>query len=158
MRHVQLNIPAIDNVDLIATAENVDNFLSTKLEKAVRVVNLNIADLQSPTIDGLPRAATFSNTLEAKVIRYIDSQNIVIGFVNVYQKCNMISQKIIRLCYLKGMDNKDVMNALGYEHSQYAIIKQRALNEFADRFEMQHGCPDLHAYKKAETYRKHTGN
>ena len=47
------------------------------------------------------------------------------------------------------MDNNDVMALLGYEHSRYAEIKRNALNEFADRYEMQPGCPDLHAYKKS---------
>ena len=51
--------------------------------------------------------------------------------------------------FLDYMDNNDLMSLLGYEHSRYAEIKRNALNEFADRYEMQPGCPDLHAYKKS---------
>lgn len=137
------------DVDLIRTAENVDAFLTHGLEKAVRVVNINLTDLKSPTMDGLPKAPTFSNTLENKMVQYIDSRNLIEGFQRVYPKCNVIAQQIIKCCYLEDMDNNDVMLLLGYEHSRYAEIKRNALNEFADRYEMQPGCPDLHFYKKS---------
>ena len=146
------------DVDLIKTAENVDAFLTYGLEKAVRVINISITDLKSPSLDGLPKAPTFSNALEDKMVQYIDSRNLVEGFQRVYPKCNVIARKIIKCRYLEDMDNNDVMALLGYEHSRYAEIKRNALNEFADRYEMQPGCPDLHAYKKTETYRKDSGN
>lgn len=144
------------DVDLIKTAENVDYFLSHDLERAVRTVNINIADLKSPTLDGLPRSPSFNNALEEKMIQYIDCRNIVEGFHQSYIHSNVLTQKIIKMCYLQGIDNQDVMRVLGYEHSRYAEIKRNSLNEFADRFEMQSGCPDLHV-KKAETLRKQTG-
>lgn len=143
----------IDDIDLFKTAENVDWFLQHGLEKAVRVVNINIADLKSPSMDGLPKAPNFSNTFEEKMVQYIDSRNLVEGFKRVYPNCNIITQKIIKCLYLQGMDNQTVMQLLDYEHSRYADIKRNALNEFADRYEMQPGCPDLHVRKN----RKHTG-
>lgn len=143
----------IDDIDLVKTAENVDNFLNHGLERAVRVVNINITDLQSPSLDGLPKAPNFSNTFEDKMVQYIDSRNLVEGFKRVYPNCNIITQKIIKCLYLQGMSNQAMMQLLDYEHSRYADIKRNALNEFADRYEMQPGCPDLHVRKN----RKHSG-
>lgn len=54
------------DVDLIKTAENVDAFLTYALEKAVRVINISITDLKSPSVDGLPKCTDLLQCLRGQ--------------------------------------------------------------------------------------------
>ena len=138
----------IDNIDYKATARNVKEFLDKKLPRILRIANASPANLASPVISNMPVVRDDSvNNIERKMIRYIAAQDIIIGVSRALAHCSQMSSHILKARYVQGLHNWQVIDTMYCERATYYKLRDKAYNEFADCFEMQKGCPDLHVYK-----------
>lgn len=143
----------VDDIDTKETAKNVDAFLRNDFIKYARLCGLTRADLQSPTITGMPSGSNFGNSAENKMMRIFEAEDIVKSVKEtICKKCSAKSSKILSLCYLSNMLNWQVARRLDYSTSRFAELKRCALCEFADffdyyRYRYDLKVSDLHVYK-----------
>lgn len=135
------------DIDYKKTALNVRNYLDTKLPRLLRMINENSLSLKSPAISDMPANHNGDNHNEEKLIKYIAAKDIVNGISIALNNCSKISFIILEGKYVKELPDWQISQNMGYSKARYFQLKDEAFNEFADRLEMQKGCPDLHVYK-----------
>lgn len=140
-------------VDEVQTARNVRNFFNKDLDKLLRMANEVPSFLRSPVIDDMPKSPSFKNDSEEILVNHFESKsyiakNILIGVSKALNNCRLIHKQILIAKYLDDMYDWQIMQRLNYEKTRYAELKINALNEFADRLEVQPDCPNLHVYIK----------
>ncbi|WP_195454111.1 ArpU family phage packaging/lysis transcriptional regulator [Ligilactobacillus ruminis] len=137
----------IDNIDYKATARNVKEFLDKKLPRILRIANASPASLASPVISDMPVNRGGGNHNEEKMVKYVAAKAIIDGVSRALAHCSQMSSHILKARYVQGLQNWQVIDTMYCERATYYKLRDKAFNEFADCFEMQKGCPDLHVYK-----------
>lgn len=137
----------IDNIDYKATARNVKEFLDKKLPRILRIANASPASLASPVISDMPVNRGGGNYSEEKMVKYVAARAIIDGVSRALAHCSQTSSHILKARYVQGLQNWQVIDTMYCERATYYKLRDKAFNEFADCFEMQKGCPDLHVYK-----------
>lgn len=137
----------IDNIDYKATARNVKEFLDKKLPRILRIANSSPASLASPVISDMPVNRGGGNHSEEKMVKYVAARAIIDGVSRAIAHCSQTSSHILKARYVQGLQNWQVIDTMYCERATYYKLRDKAFNEFADCFEMQKGCPDLHVYK-----------
>lgn len=137
----------IDNIDYKATARNVKEFLDKKLPRILRIANASPASLASPVISDMPVNRGRGNHSEEKMVKYVAARAIIDGVSRAIAHCSQTSSHILKARYVQGLQNWQVIDTMYCERATYYKLRDKAFNEFADCFEMQKGCPDLHVYK-----------
>ena len=138
----------IANIDYKATARNVKEFLDKKLPRILRIANTSPTSLVSSAVSDTPVVRDDSvNHSERKMIRYIAARDIITGVSQAFGHCSQTSYYILKARYVQGLQNWQVIDTMYCERATYYKLRDKAFNEFADCFEMQKGCPDLHVYK-----------
>ena len=137
----------IDNIDYKATARNVKEFLDKKLPRILRIANASPASLASPVISDMPVNRGGGNHSEEKMVKYVAAKAIIDGVSRALAHCSQMSSRILKARYVQGLQNWQVIDTMYCERATYYKLRDKAFNEFADCFEMQKGCPDLHVYK-----------
>ena len=135
------------NIDYKKTAVNVRSYLDTKLPRLLRMVNESPASLKSPVISDMPVNHDGGNHNEEKLIRYIAAKDILNGISLALNNCSQTAFIILEGKYIKELTDWQISQNMGYSKARYFQLKDEAFNEFADRLEMQKGCPDLHIYE-----------
>lgn len=138
-----LNIPTVDDKE---TAKQVVSFLTKTYDKQLRIYETTKpANLQSPSFDDMPKGAAFENNNEKKLIKYLHAKTLVSGMQWALE-VGSDEMKIVLQQVLGIISTEQAKFRLHIEKTRYYEIKTRALVEFADIYEMQNGCPDLHVY------------
>lgn len=132
-------------IDKKATIKKVNHFLKVTLPQMVRISGRSMTDLQSPIIDGMPKAKATGNVAEATITRHLVAEQIVQQSVRAISHCSQVSQQILKPLYLSGNRYYDyqVRNKIGYQETQYYYYKNKALLSFADAYLLD----DLHVYR-----------
>lgn len=136
----------IDNIDYKKTALNVQDFLDHKLPHILRLANESPASLKSPVISDMPINHDGSNHNEDKIVKYIAAKNLINGVAKAFQGCSKTSFQILKSKYIDNLQDWQVEQLMYCSHSTYYKLRNKAYNEFADCFELQKGCKDLHVY------------
>lgn len=150
------------NIDYLQTARKVKQFFNDEVPRLQRACGLQIEhDLQSPVLDDMPKAPSFSNHLEERLVRdlddldyYILARLILNKVVFSVHSCDYLSQRIIVGIHFKNFTSVKIQRQIGYGATQYHHLKNDAYNQFADYFynqmhELKRRYPysDLHVYK-----------
>ncbi|WP_283580326.1 ArpU family phage packaging/lysis transcriptional regulator [Ligilactobacillus aviarius] len=137
----------IDNIDYKKTALNVQDFLDHKLPHILRLANESPASLKSPVISDMPVShGNGENHNEEKLIKYIAAKEMINGVARAFQSCSKTSFQILKSKYIDGLQDWQVEQLMYCSHATYFKLRDKAYNEFADCFELQKGCRDLHMY------------
>lgn len=133
-------------VDAKATVQNVTHFLAVMLPKMVRVSGQSMADLKSPTYDGMPKAQSSGNSTDTRIVRRLYAEQIVKQTVAAIKHCSQDSESILDSLYLHGDSDTECFMGLGFSESSYFHVrKPAALLEFADCYMLD----DLHIFEKS---------
>ena len=123
-------------IDYVATAKRVTNFLDKKLDRYLALSGKRRFDLKSPSMDGMPKVPTKGNASENRML-------------------TSESQQILLSRYSDQMLTYNIAQELSISSATYSRKQEQALCEFADRFEFQvfkHNIQaevaDLHVYVK----------
>lgn len=136
------------DIDYKRTANNVRDYLDNKLPRLLRMVNESPASLKSPVISDMPVNHDGGNHNEEKLIRYIAAKDILNGISLALNNCSQTAFIILEGKYIKELTDWQISQNMGYSKARYFQLKDEAFNEFADRLEIQKGCPDLHIYEE----------
>lgn len=142
-------------INYIATAKKVTKFLDEKLDHYLALSGKQRFDLKSPAMDGMPKAPTKGNASENRMININIAENVVDCVGQAMRNLTSESQQILLSRYSESMMVYKIAEELNYSASTFTRRQEKALCEFADRFEFQvikHGLQDevvdLHVYSK----------
>lgn len=142
-------------IDYVATAKRVTNFLDKKLDRYLALSGKRRFDLKSPSMDGMPKAPTRGNASENRMLAIWLAENVVDCVGQAMRNLTSESQQILLSRYSDSMMVYKIAEELNYSASTYTRRQEKALCEFADRFEYQvvkhkidGEVQDLHVYKK----------
>lgn len=149
-------------IDAKKTAENVDSFLTDDFKRALRMSGHSLVDLKSPALSSAPASSNGFNRVEDRLVAGITVEGIVQATRQSIYHCFKTSRLILVGLYIDELEPNKVAEKIQYEHSQYSVLRRKALNEFADRYEYwerKFDCYpiiDLHVYE-SENNRTNTG-
>lgn len=142
-------------IDYVATAKKVTKFLDKKLDRYLALSGKQRFDLKSPGMDGMPKAPTKGNASESRMLNIWLAGEVIDCVGCAMRNMTKESQQILLSRYSDNMMEYKIAQELNYSASTYTRRQEKALCEFADRFEFQvikHGIhteiKDLHVYKK----------
>lgn len=142
------------DIDCLKTARKVTNFLDEKLDRYLALSGKQRFDLKSPEMDGMPKAPSRGNGSENRMLNIWLAEEVVDCVGCAMRNMTKESQRILLSRYSDQMMVYKIAQELNYSASTYTRRQEKALCEFADRFEFQvirHGIhtevADLHVYK-----------
>lgn len=142
------------DIDCLKTARKVTDFLDKKLDRYLALSGKQRFDLKSPEMDGMPKAPSYGNNSENRMLSIWLAEEVVDCVGCAMRNMTKESQKILLSRYSDQMMVYKITQELNYSASTYTRRQEKALCEFADRFEYQvikHGIhtevADLHVYK-----------
>lgn len=145
------------DVDIDATADNVNNLLKNKLPRLALRCGCGLTDLSSPALSLAPGHTGKTDGQERMIVSSIEITKVVDAIHQTIFHCSTTSKFILVENYLKYVPQEQIIMQLPYERSYYfKALKPIALNEFADRYDYwQRKChvdpddiTDLHVYCK----------
>ena len=141
-------------IDCLKTARKVTEFLEKKLDRYLALSGKQRFDLKSPGMDGMPKAPSHGNGSENRMLNIWLAEEVVDCVGCAMRNMTKESQRILLSRYSDQMMVYKIAQELNYSASTYTRRQEKALCEFADRFEFQiirHGIhtevADLHVYK-----------
>lgn len=142
------------DIDCLKTARKVTEFLEKKLDRYLALSGKQRFDLKSPGMDGMPKAPSRGNGSENRMLNIWLAEEVVDCVGCAMRNMTKESQRILLSRYSDQMMVYKIAQELNYSASTYTRRQEKALCEFADRFEFQvirHGIhtevADLHVYK-----------
>lgn len=146
------------DIDLKATAKNVDQFLSKKLPHIMLRCGHSITELSSPKLSLTPVSTSRKTDLqESIIVSAMEFERVVQAVHSSILSCSDISKTILIDKYIRNYSVDRTLMDIPYEKTYYyTVLKPRALAEFADLYSgKQLKCKvskenliDLHIYKK----------
>lgn len=136
------------DVDTIETSANVRKFFKQDYPRLMRVAGVGNSFLKSPVITDEPKAPSFGNNLEERIVKRVYAQETLERVIDALNAIRDESKQILIAVYVDDLGAWEICERLGCEETQYRVKKRKAENEFADAFETC--CPwwkDLHKYK-----------
>lgn len=125
-----------DEIDVKATAENVDNFLKNKFPHLLLRCGRGLTDLSSPQLSLAPAHSTGLNHQEDSIIDALGIEPVVQAVHHTIYHCSSISRIILLDIYIYNYTVDRTLMDLPYERSQYFHkLKPKALLEFADCYD-----------------------
>lgn len=141
------------DIDYLKTARKVTKFLDKKLDRYLALSGKHRFDLKSPNMDGMPKAPTKGNSSENRMLSIWLAEEVVDCVGCAMRNMTKESQKILLSRYSDQMLTYNIARELNISAATYTRKQEKALCEFADRFEFQlvkHGIhtevDDLHVY------------
>lgn len=125
------------DIDTKATASNVRRFLTHDLSKYLALAGVQRDNLKSPLLSGMPKAAPAGNSTEDHYVDVILAETIIDCIKRAIANCTLTSKLILTACYLDEKSDWQIARQLDYSLSRYKDLKQRALCEFAGRYQYQ---------------------
>lgn len=145
------------DIDCQATAHKVTQFLDKKLDRYLALSGKRRFDLKSPSMDGMPKAPAKGNASENRMLAIWLAEQVVDCVGCAMRNMTKESQRILLSRYSDQMLTYNIARELSISSSTYSRKQEKALYEFADRFEFQlvkHGIhteiDDLHVYPDKE--------
>ena len=134
MELIKLNLFA--DIDVQATADNVDNFLKNKIPHLLLRCGRGLTDLSSPQLSLAPAHSNGFNHQEDSIINALGIEPVVEAVHHTIYNCSSISKIILLDIYIHNYSVERTLMDLPYERSQYFHkLKPKALLEFADCYD-----------------------
>lgn len=143
------------DIDCQATARKVTRFFDKKLDRYLALSGKRRFDLKSPSMDGMPKVPSKGNASENRMLAIWLAEEVVDCVGCAMRNMTHESQHILLSRYSDQMLTYNIARELNISAATYSRKQERALCEFADRFEYQvvkHNIvkevSDLHVYPK----------
>lgn len=122
-------------LDKVATASNVTDFLHNNLAEYLANAGMNKADLSSPQLNGTGVSHGFENSAESNMLKIFDYENKCWAIGCAINNCSKVSRQILQSSILKELSDYDQIMRLNYSDRTFYRKKQEALCEFATRIQ-----------------------
>lgn len=144
-------------IDYMATAKNVDHFLSHWLPKLILRSGRGLTDLSSPKLSFMPVGHAADDAAETAIVNGMAAETVVQAIHHTIYGCPELSKDILVWTYIDHWTPTKIIQHIPYERTYFFhVLKPDALNYFADgydywqaRLKVDAGnIRDLHIYKK----------
>ncbi|GAB6091776.1 ArpU family phage packaging/lysis transcriptional regulator [Furfurilactobacillus curtus] len=104
--------------------------------RLMRQAGKRMSELKSPVFDAQPKAPSFANSVESRMVKQIDAENELRDILLAISLCDNKSKQILFDLYVDPNEYSDLeaMDRLGYQSTQYFHYKHRALLRFAEGY------------------------
>lgn len=150
-------MPLFREIDCHATAWRVIRFLDKPMDHYLALSGKRRADLKSSVLDSQPKGTPTGNASEDRMLNIWLAEQVVDCVGCAMRNMTKESQRILLSRYSDQMLTYNIARELSISSSTYSRKQEKALCEFADRFEFQlvkHGIhteiDDLHVYPDKE--------
>lgn len=150
-------MPLFREIDRHATAWRVIRFLDKPMDHYLALSGKRRADLKSSVLDSQPKGTPTGNASENRMLNIWLAEQVVDCVGCAMRNMTKESQRILLSRYSDQMLTYNIARELSISSSTYSRKQEKALCEFADRFEFQlvkHGIhteiDDLHVYPDKE--------
>ncbi|AYP98131.1 ArpU family transcriptional regulator [Limosilactobacillus fermentum] len=150
-------MPLFREIDRHATAWRVIRFLDKPMDHYLALSGKRRADLKSSVLDSQPKGTPTGNASEDRMLNIWLAEQVVDCVGCAMRNMTKESQRILLSRYSDQMLTYNIARELSISSSTYSRKQEKALCEFADRFEFQlvkHGIhteiDDLHVYPDKE--------
>lgn len=150
-------MPLFREIDRHATAWRVIRFLDKPMDHYLALSGKRRADLKSSVLDSQPKGTPTGNASENRMLNIWLAEQVVDCVGCAMRNMTKESQRILLSRYSDQMLTYNIARELSISSSTYSRKQEKALCEFADRFEFQlvkHGIhteiDDLHVYPDEE--------
>ena len=128
-------IPEIPEIDEKASRQQARELLS-KYRRYSRMAGVRLTDIQSPTIDGMPKSSSYENRAEAKIVNHIDAETIVHNCQQAMQLLGTTSYWVLYYTYFcePALTHYQIAAKVGYAAGSIDKLKLRGLLEFAEAY------------------------
>lgn len=145
-------------LDKVATASNVTDFLHNNLADYLANAGMHKADLSSPQLTGMGASHSLENSAESNMLRIFDSENKCWAIGCAINNCDRTSRQILQSSIIHDLSDTQQISRLNYSDRTYYRKKQDALCEFANRlqfwaYKFDTRIEDLRIYKTEEEKR-----
>ncbi|QBO37264.1 hypothetical protein EQG49_12735 [Periweissella cryptocerci] len=126
-------------LDYDATAKKVKYFFKQprnkvpKFERLYTQAGISDADLKSPTLSAdKVQASADQNSAEQKMMTIMMAKEKLAAILAVIEGMETVKGRIMKLYYIQGYSDRQVMSAVGYGESRYRDFKTTAAVVFAE--------------------------
>lgn len=142
-------------LDKVATASNVTDFLHNNLDELLANAGMHKADLSSPQLTGMGASHSLENSAESNMLKIFDCENKCWAIGCAINNCDKTSRQILQSSIIQELSDSQQISTLNYSDRTYYRKKQEALCEFANRlqfwaFKFDTHIEDLRIYKAEE--------
>ncbi len=123
------------DIDCLKTARKVTDFLDKKLDRYLALSGKQRFDLKSPGMDGMPKAPSHGNGSENRMLNIWLAEEVVDCVGCAMRNMTKESQRILLNRYSDQMLTYNIARELSISSATYSRKQEKALCEFADRFE-----------------------
>lgn len=108
----------------------------SKCGRLMRTAGKRMSELKSPVFDSQPKAPSFANGVENRMVKRIDAENELRDILLAISLCDNKSKQILFDLYVDPNEYSDLeaMDRLGYQSTRYFYYKHRALLRFAEGY------------------------
>lgn len=119
------------------TANKVIKFFKTFPNKVIQS-GKPINSLQSPSMDGMPKIQSATNTSDHRIVERANAAYEIEMILKAVRCLDIKSQFIINSLYItRTMNNNEVFFALNYGRTRYYQLKEFALVSFAEAYSVE---------------------
>ncbi|WP_261806131.1 ArpU family phage packaging/lysis transcriptional regulator [Lapidilactobacillus luobeiensis] len=126
----------LPEIDVRASREMARDLLS-QYPRLTRIAGVRLIDLQSPTIDGMPKIQQYGNRIENKMVEHIDAVTIIDNIQQAMQILRPTSYWVLYYSYFVEVPltyEAIAGKLVGYSGQTIDYLKKRALLEFAEAY------------------------
>lgn len=125
----------LPEVDEDKSIENAKEILSN-YRRLSRMAGQKLTDIQSPTFDGMPKASSYDNRIETKIVDHIDAEAIINNCQQAMSIMNKTSYWVLYYTYFcePALTHYQIAAKVGYAAGSIDKLKLRGLLEFAEAY------------------------
>lgn len=126
----------LPEIDEHASRESARGLLS-QYRRLSRIAGVRLTDIQSPTIDGMPKSPSYDNRAEQKILRHTEALVIIEKVQQAMFLMSRTSYWVIYYSYLcepKLSYYQISQKLIGYSEESVDYLKRIALLEFAEAY------------------------
>lgn len=126
----------LPEINVRASREQARELLS-QYRRYSRMAGVRLTDVQSPTIDGMPKSPSYDNRTEIKIVDHIDARAVISKVQQAMQLLPKTSYWVIYYSYLcepKLSYYQISTKMVGYSEESIDYLKRKALLEFAEAY------------------------
>lgn len=121
-------------IDKKATQEKAEDTLKS-YPRMKRIARQDNTGLSSPRFDGMPKSHSVVNTVERRLVQSIYAKRVVKEIPAAIDACDEVSQKVLKLLYLRGWSPEKVEEEIHCSDSKFSHkVKPEALTQFAEAY------------------------
>lgn len=129
----------LPEINVQASKDKARELLS-QYKRLTRMAGVKLTDIQSPSLDGMPKSPSFENKAEEKIVKRINAESVISDIQQAMSVLAPTSYWVLYYSYFQATPLTYIQIAdklVGYSEESIDYLKGRALLEFAEAYPNQ---------------------